>query len=152
MCWTQRWVVLTACCGTHWESHHRHRQELCFLAYLSLSSSWFFDKLSSCQGDCFRWCERIIIGGRGEEVFYFNFCQLLNIFSKHVRMQYAQVLDNAEVVPPFAAKLSVAQQARNRELRSSICLAWLKTNLWSRKFSHWTSLLSQGHNTSTHKH
>lgn len=41
-------------------------------------------------------------------------------------MQFEQVLDNAEVVTPFAAKLSVAQQARNGELRSCTCLAWLK--------------------------
>lgn len=39
-------------------------------------------------------------------------------------MQYAQELDNAEVVTPFTAKLSVAQQARNGELRSHVCLAW----------------------------
>lgn len=37
-------------------------------------------------------------------------------------MQYAQVLDNAEVVTPLAAKLSVAQQARNGELRSCYAL------------------------------
>lgn len=67
-------------------------------------------------------------------------------------MQYAQVLDNAEVVTPFAAKLSVAQQARNGELRSCVCLAWLKTYLQSRKFSHWTLVLSQRHNTPTHRH
>lgn len=67
-------------------------------------------------------------------------------------MQYAQVLDNAEVVTPFAAKHSVAQQARNGELRSCICLAQLKTYLRSRKFSHWTLVLWQRHNTPTHRH
>lgn len=63
------WAMLMGCCGTRWESHHRHRHELCFLAYLSLSSSWVFDKLLSCQGDSFRWCERIITGGGGRKCF-----------------------------------------------------------------------------------
>lgn len=60
----------------------------------------------------------ILFVGRGGKCFISTYVSREALLSKHVCMQYAQVLDNAEVVTPFATKFSVAQQARNGELRS----------------------------------
>lgn len=113
----------------------------------------FYDKSASCQeipSDCVN--EVLFVRGREGKVFYFNLCQLLNIFIQACAHPIYISIRYAEVVTHFAAKPSVAQQTRNGELRSCTCLVWLKTYLWSRKFSHWTLVLSQRHNTPTHRH
>lgn len=72
------------------------------------------------------WMRYYLCGGGRGKCFISTYVSSQTFLSKHVCIQYAQVLDNAEVVTHFAAKLSVAQQARNGELRSCTCLAWLK--------------------------